>query len=191
VYRHGAAQLEVTNRYGSYQILNTPTNVLYTVSARGECTQSLANGPADPTQLPFSLMIIDANAHMDGTGDSHDPAVASTKYYHDRNSYNANGVIVPAEQMFWYILPSQSSASAADQMVETVCQQTYGVTPNDGGTYTLQSGNRDFLSNMMLMQADATTCTIDKGTECAVQQQQEVQGQDAKGGSSAFGPVFF
>ena len=174
-----------TNADGSWTMLNTASNRLYSVTAHGVCTVTIPNGPADPTQLPFSFMTIDQAAHMDGEGDSPDSGILSTKYYHDRSAYISNGVSIPSEQMYWYLRPTTDSSDDY-QMVETVCQQTYDITPGDGGTQTTQSGNRDFSSNYNVISGSSQwNYKIPPDITC-----QEPAAQDQELGE-AFGPILF
>ena len=175
-----------TNKDGSWQLLNT---WLYNINARGECTYSIPTTPADSSQLPWSFVTIDRGATIDGTGDSPGSGIPSTKYYHDRKSYVSQGVSVPEEMMYWYVIPGTMRIMPGpipDIMVETVCKQEYDVTPGDGGTATVQYGDRDFSSNYSVtLPLMATTFTIPPDMKCT-----EVDSvSDSKDG--AFGPVLF
>jgi hypothetical protein len=177
-----------TNIDGSWQLLN---KYLYTITARGECTYTIPP-PSDASQLPWSFVTIDKAAHIDGTGSSPGSNILSTKYYHDRKSYNSQGVSVPEEMMYWYVIPGtvpDSDGSIPDQMIETVCKQTYDVSPGDGGTSTVQYGDRDFSSNFSVAAAhEEETFTIPSNMQCQEQDQVDNETHSKYG---VFGPVLF
>lgn len=161
-----------TDPSGAMQLLDTPNNKFYSVNRIGECTVSAPAGIANPTQMPFSMMAIDQMAHYDGEGTSPDSNIKSVKYYHDRPSTTSGGVKLPSEQMYWYVNPTSTSGGDKDtadayRMVESVCGQTYGQSPGDGGDSTTQSGNRDFATNYNTKTGgDPTTYTLPSDMNC-------------------------
>jgi hypothetical protein len=144
---------------GSWTMLDTPNNKLYSINARGKCSSTVPSGVANPSQMPFSMMDIDQAAHMDGKGSSPDSSIESIKYYHNRPSETSNGVTMPAEQMYWYVTANDDDTYT---MVESVCGQ---VDPNNP-TVT-QSGNRDFSSSYDTKAGgDPATYTIPSDMDC-------------------------
>ena len=104
----------------------------------------------------------------------------------------SQGVSVPEEMMYWYVIPGtvpDSDGSIPDQMIETVCKQTYDVSPGDGGTSTVQYGDRDFSSNFSVAAAhEEETFTIPSNMQCQEQDQVDNETHSKYG---VFGPVLF
>ena len=136
-----------TDNDGAFTMVNSAANGglgwYYTVNARGECTKSVPQSAADASQLPFTFVNIDSQAHSEGPGTSPDSQIASAMWEHVRQGHTSGGVKYPTEDMTWYV----HSVNGDDVLVESTCGQTYGTDPGDGGDSTTQSGNRDFSSN--------------------------------------------
>jgi len=176
------------NPDGSRKILNTASNYFYTATFRRVCTKAHPNGRANPTQLPWLFVTIDQAASIDGSGESPDSNILSTKYFHDKQAYISHGVSMPSEQVYWYVLFGTVSSGNNNQMVETSCQQTYGASPGDGGDSTSQSGDRDFSTNYSVSAGSYVhQYTIPQGMVCEDQQLERGQVQSLAG----FGPVIF
>jgi hypothetical protein len=181
-----------TNEDGSFQLLNV-VNTLYTINARGECTYSKQPIPADASQLPFSMVKIDEGAHEDGTGDSPGSGIPSTIYYHDRKSHVSEGVTYPEEMMYWYVTPGTQRVEPGpipDILIESVCKQVYDVFPGDGGTSTVQYGNRDFSTNYDVYQPMQSATFLIPPEISSSCQEVEYSASNSKDGG-AFGPVLF
>lgn len=187
-------QWKRTNMDGSWQMLvqvgTSGDQHLYNINVRGECTVSEPTTPADKSQLPWSFVTIDQDAHKDGTGNSPGSEVPSNIYYHDRKSSTSGGVTTPEEMMYWYVIPGTTRIEPGpipDIMIETVCKQLYDVTPGDGGTSTTQYGNRDFSTDYSVtLPLMADTFTIPPNTVCtAVDTAMDAKYDDT------FGPVLF
>ena len=132
-----------TDNDGAFTMVNSAANEYYTVNARGECTKSVPQSAADASQLPFTFVNIDSQAHSEGPGKSPDSQIASNMWERVRQGHTSGGVKYPTEDMTWYV----HSVNGDDVLVESTCGQTYGTDPGDGGNSTTQSGNRDFSSN--------------------------------------------
>jgi hypothetical protein len=151
---------------GSYTMVNTAANEglgwYYSVTADGKCQKMVPQSAAASSQLPFSFMTIDYDAHKDGSGLSPDSNIQSEVWAHYRRGQKVP-VITPSEDMHWFVSYDDNGDA---RMIESTCQETYGTSPGDGGDSTVQSGNRDFSSNFDAAAGEDASTYADPPGDC-------------------------